>query len=50
MEFGKRLKEARELKNLSQCELAKKTGIKNDMISLYEKGAYQPSLRTLEWL
>lgn len=50
MDFKDRLKELRELKNLSQLELATKLNISNAVVSMYEKGTRQPSRETLEMI
>lgn len=43
MNFGERLREARKRLGWSQLELAKKTGIRNDRISDYEREVNDPS-------
>jgi transcriptional regulator with XRE-family HTH domain len=48
--FGERLREIRKSKNLTQKELAEKTGIEKTFISHYERCDNEPSLRTLNWL
>lgn len=45
--FGRRLKKLRELKGLSQAELAKKMFVTHQVISRYEAGSYEPPLDTL---
>lgn len=50
MNYGKALKLARALANLSQKELAKKAGLDPSHISLIEKGSRRPSLTALEKL
>lgn len=50
MDFKGRLKELREMKGLSQLELASKVHISNATISMYEKGVRSPSRETLETL
>ncbi len=47
--FGKRLRKAREDKNLTQSDLAKKLGYKqNSPLSAIESGKTSPSLETLQ--
>lgn len=43
-EFGKRLKQLRQGKKLTQAELAEKAGVSAQMISSYEKGQKEPGL------
>jgi transcriptional regulator with XRE-family HTH domain len=50
MNYGKALKLARALANLSQKELARKAGLDPSHISLIEKGTRRPSLTALERL
>ena len=40
--FGEALKYQREINALSQCELARKTGISQQKISYYESGKHAP--------
>lgn len=47
MGFPEKLKEAREMKNLKQSDLAKLLGVKNTTISNYEKGVSYPHVDTL---
>ena len=48
--FRVRLKVAREAKNLTQAELAGKTGLPASSISLFEKGPRKPSFDNLRVL
>lgn len=50
MTFGQRLRKIRKEKGLKQGELAQKVGIKQTLISRYEKGHNQPTLERIEWL
>lgn len=43
VEFGRRLRELRKQKNLTQKELASLIGVKNSIISFYEVGDRIPS-------
>lgn len=47
MSFGKRLKESRMLKKLTQVEVAKKLGIDDTTISKYENDKSEPDNETL---
>ncbi|MEG3038579.1 MAG: helix-turn-helix transcriptional regulator, partial [Clostridia bacterium] len=44
MSIGKKIKEQRKLKGLTQKELAEKTGISLSAIEKYERGRLNPSL------
>lgn len=46
--LGKRLKQAREMKKLSQIEAAKKLGISNGTLSGYERNYRDPDTNILE--
>ena len=48
--FGKRLKEAREAKGLSQKELAQEIGSINTVIGRYEKDKMKPSIDVVKKL
>lgn len=48
VEVGQRLRLVRTAKNLSQRELAKRTGVTNSTISLIESGDMNPSIGTLK--
>lgn len=48
VEIGKRVKDARNSKNLRQVDLAKKTGILRANIARIETGKHNPSLETLD--
>lgn len=48
--FGKRLKEIRKQKGISQSQLSKKSGILQCSISLYEHDKIQPKMFALECL
>lgn len=48
--IGKRLREARERKDLKQTEVHKKTGINNKTLSGYENGVSEPDSETLKIL
>lgn len=50
MDFAGRLRELRMQKGLSQEELAKRLGLSNSAISMYERGSRKPSLELLETL
>lgn len=45
-----RLKELREEKGLSQMQLAKEIGVKQQTISNYEAGEREPDIRTIKKL
>ncbi len=47
MDFGKRLKEARQGRNLKQSELGEIVGLSEKAISTYEKGTREPKLSVL---
>lgn len=47
MDFGKRLKEARQGRNLKQSELGEIVGLSEKAISTYEKGTREPKLSIL---
>ncbi len=44
MDYGEALKYQREINGLSQSELAKKTGLKQQMISWWEAGKGLPNI------
>lgn len=46
--FGERLKEIRKQKGFTQLKLAKKSGVSQMCISLYETGKFTPIVFTLE--
>lgn len=48
MDLGARLRFVRTARNLSQRELAKRTGVTNSTISLIESGDMNPSVGTLK--
>ncbi len=48
MDFGKKLKNLRELAGMSQVELAGTIGISSVMISQYENGKKMPSRETVK--
>lgn len=48
--IGKRLREARERKDLKQTEVNKRTGINNKTLSGYENGVSEPDSETLKIL
>lgn len=48
--LGERLRKARERKNLSQTEAAKRLNINNKTLSRYENGGSEPDLETLKSL
>jgi transcriptional regulator with XRE-family HTH domain len=50
IEFGVRLKQLREEKNLTQTELSKRSGIHNVNLSRYERGLQQPTAEVLRKL
>lgn len=45
--FPRRLRVAREMRELSQAELAERAQLQQAAVSLYESGARRPSLRNL---
>jgi transcriptional regulator with XRE-family HTH domain len=45
--FGKRVRELRKAKNLSQLELAEKVDVSRGYIGLLENGERNPSLETI---
>ncbi len=47
VDFGKRLKELRQEKNLTQKQLAAQIGVRNSIISFYEVGDRQPSVEII---
>lgn len=47
LEFGKRVKEFREMRHVSQCELAVKMNTKQSSISRMEGGGHDPRLSTI---
>ena len=49
-EFGKRLRRIRRMRDLSQEQLAEKTGISSDFVSTIERGLASPSFDTLQKL
>lgn len=46
--FGKRMKEIRQKKGLSQNDIEKITGIKKGVISVYEQNKSKPGLEAIE--
>jgi transcriptional regulator with XRE-family HTH domain len=48
--FARRLRTARELRNLSQAELAERARLQQTAVSHYENGTRRPSLRNLRRL
>ena len=48
MDVGARLKKARNMKKLSQRELAKRAGVTNSTISMIEKNSVSPSVSSLK--
>jgi len=48
VDVGERLKTIREIKGLSQRELAKKAGVTNSTISMIEKNGVSPSVSSLK--
>ncbi len=44
LDYGEALKYQREINNLSQSQLSKQTGIKQENISRWEKGAVLPNI------
>lgn len=48
--FPERLRKIRKSKNLTQGQLAEKSGIGKCLICLYEKGKTTPSILSIEWL
>ncbi len=49
-EIGKRLRESREQKKLTQVDVAKKAGITPSYYARIERGEEQPSLSTIKTL
>lgn len=49
-EIGKRLRESREQKNLTQADVAEKAGITASYYARIERGEEQPSLPTIKTL
>lgn len=45
--FGRRLRKLRELKGMTQAELAKKMFVAHQVISCYEAGRHEPPMDTL---
>ncbi|MBD1212734.1 MAG: helix-turn-helix transcriptional regulator [Dolichospermum circinale Clear-D4] len=50
VKFGRRLRQIRRLKNLTQEQLAEATGISVEFVSNIERGINAPSFDTLEKL
>lgn len=50
VEFGKRLKDLRNAKNLTQKQLGDMIGVKNSIISFYENGDRMPSPEVIRLL
>ena len=50
MDFGERLRIIREMSDMSQTELAKKSGLAISTISNYERGICEPKAFALECL
>ncbi len=48
MDVGKRLKQLRKIKGISQRELAKRAGVTNSTISMIEKNGVSPSVSSLK--
>ncbi len=48
MDGGARLKSIRQLRNISQRELAKRAGVTNSTISMIEKNSVSPSISSLK--
>ena len=48
--FGKRLKKIRKQKKMPQWKLAKKIGISQQQLCLYEADKHVPSLTIFEWI
>ena len=48
MNFAERLRDLRTQRGLSQIELAKKLGLSNSTISMYERGEREPDFETLD--
>ncbi|MCW8832424.1 MAG: cupin domain-containing protein [Colwellia sp.] len=48
MDVGARLKSIRQLRNISQRELAKRAGVTNSTISMIEKNSVSPSISSLK--
>lgn len=46
--IGKLIREVRQLKNMTAMELAKKCGMTQQLISKYELGVTQPSIKQLD--
>lgn len=44
MDFGKRLKDARKARGLTQAELARRAGVSQGVITHYERGVNRPRL------
>lgn len=49
-EIGRRLRESREQKSMTQAEVAKKAGITPSYYARIERGEEQPSLSTIKTL
>jgi transcriptional regulator with XRE-family HTH domain len=47
MNIGGKIKEARELINITQAELARKAGMKEARLALYEQSVSMPSVGSL---
>jgi transcriptional regulator with XRE-family HTH domain len=50
MTFGERLRQIRKEKGIKQGELAKRIGINQDVMSMYERNKVQPTLSRIEWI
>lgn len=50
MTFGERLRALRKEKGIKQGELAKRIGINQDVMSMYERNKVQPTLSRIEWI
>lgn len=48
MNFAERLRDLRTQRGLSQIELAKRLGLSNSTISMYERGEREPDFETLD--
>ena len=48
--FGKRLKKIRKQKKMPQWKLAKKIGISQQQLCMYEADRHVPSLTIFEWI
>lgn len=48
--FGQRLRRIRKEQELTQVELAKKTGLLQNQIGRYERDANEPTVSRIEWL